>query len=196
VDKVQAVQVLMPGKASVGALGIDGAGLVVLAVGEAPLAKGLVGHALDHGEVGIGGGDDGAQVVFVPVALLGIGGAGAGAAVDGLALKVQGTGVVGVQDGQGFLAGGAGLGLAGDFADALVFGAIQEADSGGVAVGGFDGQALGVIEAAPGVGAGCAVAAGYAGDVAVGVVAVGRVGQFACGINSIANWAFSYGANG
>jgi hypothetical protein len=34
-----------------------------------------------------------------------------------------------------------------------VVGAVQEGDGGGIAVGGFDGQALGVVKAAPGVGA-------------------------------------------
>jgi hypothetical protein len=46
-NKVQPIQMLMPGKASVGGLGVYRAGLVELAALEAAFAEGLVGQAFD-----------------------------------------------------------------------------------------------------------------------------------------------------
>jgi hypothetical protein len=177
VDEVQPVQVFVAGEASGCGLGVDGAGLVELAAGVAAFAEGLIGQAFDDGadgggaaDAGLGAGDDGAQVVFVPVALFGacqLGGGGdvgvglqgaaagdeqegaffcgqvvavfcfasARAAVGGFAFKVQGAGVVRVQHGQGLLGADAAFGLAGDFADALVVAAVEEAGSGAVAIG-------------------------------------------------------------
>jgi hypothetical protein len=63
-----------------------------------------------------------------------VGGACAGAGIDGLAFKVQGPCVVRVQDGQGLLSSYSGNSLADDFADALVVAAVQEGDLGVVAV--------------------------------------------------------------
>jgi hypothetical protein len=105
--------------------------------------------------------------------------AGLGATVGGLAFKVQGASVVRVQDGQGLLGGDAAFGLAGDLADALVVAAVEEAGAGGAAVDFFEFELQRVVKAGPAVAAPCAVAGGDAGDVAMLVVAVDRVGQLA-----------------
>jgi hypothetical protein len=74
---------LMPGEASAGGLGVNGASLVELAAWVAAFAEGLVGQAFDDAgagtiDAGVGAGDYGAQVVFVPVALFCVGQSGWG----------------------------------------------------------------------------------------------------------------------